>query len=46
MEKTKESVEVSPIVIEGYKVTVRVTEKTFSLTDILDDLLGKQLEKI
>ena len=46
MEKTKESIEMSPIVIEGYKVTVKVTEKALSLTDLLDDLLGKQLEKI
>lgn len=34
------------IVIDGYKVTIRVTDKPLSLTDILDDLLGRQLEKI
>ncbi|CYT69338.1 MULTISPECIES: hypothetical protein [Streptococcus] len=36
----------SQVVIEGYKVTVKVTDKPLSLTDILDDLLGRKLEKI
>ncbi|WP_162012450.1 hypothetical protein [Streptococcus sp. S784/96/1] len=38
--------EKTTVMIEGYKVTVQVTEKPLSLTDILDDLLGRKLEKI
>lgn len=34
------------VVIEGYKVTVQVTNKSLSLKDILDDLLGLEIEKI
>lgn len=46
MEKTKTGVELPQVVIDGYKITVQVTDKPLSLTDILDDLLGQQLEKI
>ncbi|EHG13624.1 hypothetical protein ACLMK5_07050 [Streptococcus anginosus] len=46
MEKTSTGAELSPISIEGYKVRVKITDKPLSLTDILDDLLGRQLEKI
>ncbi|WP_367007364.1 hypothetical protein ABZ559_04495 [Streptococcus sp. ZY19097] len=46
MEKSSKGVESSQIMIEGYKVTVKVTDKPLSLTEILDDLLGRQLEKI
>ncbi|HEL1633666.1 hypothetical protein [Streptococcus suis] len=46
MTKTTTEKETSQVVIEGYKVTVKVTDKPLCLTDILDDLLGKKLEKI
>ncbi|HEL1595179.1 TPA: hypothetical protein U0560_000543 [Streptococcus suis] len=46
MEKTQTGAELPQVVIEGYKVTVQVTNKPLSLMDILDDLLGRQLEKI
>ncbi|MDX4992541.1 hypothetical protein SHY80_08035 [Streptococcus suis] len=46
MEKIQTGAELSQIVIEGYKVTVQVSDQPLSLTDILDDLLGRQLEKI
>ncbi|EPU07605.1 hypothetical protein BBP08_11295 [Streptococcus agalactiae] len=46
MEKTQTGAELPQVMIEGYKVTVRVTDKPLSLTDILDDLLGRKLEKI
>lgn len=46
MEKTSTGAELPQILIEGYKVTVKVADKPLSLTDILDDLLGRQLEKI
>ncbi|HEL1701852.1 TPA: hypothetical protein TXT45_000422 [Streptococcus suis] len=46
MEKTRTGAELPQVVIEGYKVTVQVTNKSLSLTDILDDLLGRQIEKI
>lgn len=46
MTKTTTGKETSQAVIEGYKVTVKVTDKPLSLTDILDDLLGQKLEKI
>ncbi|HEM5159465.1 TPA: hypothetical protein U1362_001273 [Streptococcus suis] len=46
MEKIQTGVELPQIVIEGYKVTVQVSDQPLSLTDVLDDLLGRQLEKI
>ena len=46
MEKTQTGADLPQVVIEGYKVTVRVTDKPLSLTDVLDDLLRRQLEKI
>ncbi|MFA9493773.1 hypothetical protein [Streptococcus sp. E17BB] len=46
MEKTQTGADLPQVVIEGYKVTVQVTNKSLSLTDILDDLLGRKLEKI
>ena len=46
MTKTTTGKETSQVVIEGYKVTVKVTDQPLSLTDILDDLLGRKLEKI
>ena len=46
MKKTKTGADSPQVVIEGYKVTVQVTNKSLSLTDILDDLLGRKLEKI
>ncbi|MFS9191428.1 hypothetical protein QM823_09840 [Streptococcus parasanguinis] len=46
MTKTTIGKETSQVVIEGYKVTVKITDKPLSLTDILDDLLGRKLEKI
>ncbi|AXJ13281.1 hypothetical protein [Streptococcus pluranimalium] len=46
MEKTQTGAELPQVMIEGYKVTVRVTDKPLNLTDLLDDLLGRRLEKI
>ena len=46
MKKTSMGVESPQIMIDGYKVTVKVTDKPLSFSDILDDLLGRQLEKI
>ncbi|HFQ7505617.1 TPA: hypothetical protein ACHS06_000221 [Streptococcus agalactiae] len=46
MEKTQTGVDLPQVVIEGYKVTVQVTNKSLNLTDILDDLLGRKIEKI
>ncbi|HFU4025286.1 TPA: hypothetical protein ACGO0F_000979 [Streptococcus suis] len=46
MEKRQTGAELPQIVIEGYKVTVQVSDQPLSLTDVLDDLLGRQLEKI
>lgn len=46
MKKTQTGADLPQVVIEGYKVTVQVTNKSLSLTDILDDLLGRKLEKI
>ena len=46
MEKIQTGTELPQIVIEGYKVTVQVSDQPLSLTDVLDDLLGRQLEKI
>ena len=46
MTKTTTGKDTSQVVIEGYKVTVKVTDKSVNLTDILDDLLGQKLEKI
>ncbi|HEK9988242.1 TPA: hypothetical protein TUR75_001137 [Streptococcus equi subsp. zooepidemicus] len=46
MEKTQTGAELPQIVIEGYKVTVQVTDKPLKITEVLDDLLGRQLEKI
>ena len=46
MEKIQTGAESPQIVIEGYKVTVQVSDQPISLTDVLDDLLGRQLEKI
>ncbi|MEW4353550.1 hypothetical protein AB1I63_01430 [Streptococcus pneumoniae] len=46
MRETESSSETPHVMIEGYKVTVQVTDKQLSLTDILDDLLGRKLEKI
>ena len=46
MEKRQIGADLPQVVIEGYKVTVRVTDKQLRLTDILDDLLGRKLEKI
>ncbi|HHT7827400.1 hypothetical protein [Streptococcus suis] len=46
MEKTRIGAELPQIVIEGYKVTVQVSDQPLSLTDVLDDLLGRQIEKI
>ncbi len=46
MEKTQTGADLQQIVIEGYKVTVQVSDQPLSLTDVLDDLLGRQLEKI
>ena len=46
MEKTQTGEELPQVMIEGYKVTVRVTDKPLKITDVLDDLLGRQLEKI
>ncbi|HFI0667508.1 MAG: hypothetical protein WAV75_05985 [Streptococcus suis] len=46
MSKTIKSVEKPTMEIEGYKVTIRVTDKTLNLAEVLDDLLGRKLEKI
>ncbi|MFA9467315.1 hypothetical protein [Streptococcus sp. E24BD] len=46
MEKIQTGAELPQIVIEGYKITVQVSDQPISLTDILDDLLGSHLEKI
>ena len=46
MEKTQTGAALPQVVIEGYKVTVQVSDKSLSLTDVLDDLLGRKLEKI
>lgn len=46
MRKTKSGGETPHVMIEGYKVTIQVTDKSLSLTSILDDLLGRKLEKI
>ncbi|WP_032504867.1 hypothetical protein [Streptococcus suis] len=46
MKKNQTGADLPQVVIEGYKVTVRVTGKPLSLTDILDDLLGRKVEKI
>ena len=46
MEKTQTGAALPQVVIEGYKVTVQVADKSLSLTDVLDDLLGRKLEKI
>ena len=46
MEKIQTGAELPHIVIEGYKVTVQVSDQPLSLTDVLDDLLGRQLKKI
>ena len=46
MEKTNTDASLPKVVIEGYKVTIQVTDQPLSLTDILDDLLGQKLEKI
>lgn len=46
MKKTRTGADLPQVVIEGYKVTVRVTDKPLNLTDLLDDLLGRRLEKI
>lgn len=46
MEKTQTGAELPQVMIEGYKVTVRVTDKPLKITEVLDDLLGRQLEKI
>lgn len=46
MEKTQTCAELPQVMIEGYKVTVRVTDKPLKITEVLDDLLGRQLEKI
>lgn len=46
MEKIKKDKEKPIVVIDGYKVTIQVTDKPLSLIDVLDDLLGRQLEKI
>ncbi|HEM3695045.1 TPA: hypothetical protein ACGO8N_000047 [Streptococcus suis] len=46
MEKIQTAAELPQIVIEGYKVTIQVSDQPLSLTDVLDDLLGRQLEKI
>ncbi|MEG3324818.1 hypothetical protein [Streptococcus suis] len=45
MEKIQSDADLPQVVIEGYKVTVRVTDKPLNLKDLLDDLLGRQLEK-
>lgn len=45
MKKRQTGADLPQVVIESYKVTVQVTNKSLSLTDILDDLLGRQLEK-
>ena len=46
MSKTIKSVEKPTMEIEGYKVTIRVTDKTLNLAEVLDDLLGRKLEKV
>ncbi|HEM3208133.1 hypothetical protein [Streptococcus suis] len=46
MEKIQTGAELPQIVIEGYKVTVQVSDQPLSLIDVLDDLLGRQIEKI
>ena len=46
MEKTQTGAELPQVMIEGYKVTVRVTDKPLQITEVLDDLLGRKLEKI
>lgn len=46
MKKTQTGAVLPQVVIEGYKVSVQVTNRSLSLTDILDDLLGRKLEKI
>ncbi|HEO8062839.1 TPA: hypothetical protein VBN90_000275 [Streptococcus agalactiae] len=46
MEKTQAGAELPQVMIEDYKVTVRVTDKPLKITEVLDDLLGRQLEKI
>ncbi|HEL2576341.1 TPA: hypothetical protein TZ704_001508 [Streptococcus suis] len=46
MEKIQTGAELPQIVIEGFKITVQVSDQPLSLTDVLDDLLGRQLEKI
>lgn len=46
MEKIQTGAELPQIVIEGYKVRVQVSDQRLSITDVLDDLLGRQIEKI
>lgn len=46
MEKRQTGAELPQIVIEGYKVRVQVSDQPISLTDVLDNLLGRRLEKI
>ena len=46
MKKIKKDEEAPTVMIEGYRVTIQVTDNPLSLIDILDDLLGRQLEKI
>ena len=46
MEKIQTGAELPQVMIEGYKVTVRVTDKPLQITEVLDDLLGRKLEKI
>ncbi|HEL1839847.1 TPA: hypothetical protein T7O95_001190 [Streptococcus suis] len=46
MKKIHTGAELPQVMIEGYKVTVRVTDKPLKITEVLDDLLGRKLEKI
>ncbi|HEK9983842.1 hypothetical protein KUG02_06510 [Streptococcus equi subsp. zooepidemicus] len=46
MEKIQTGADLPRVVIEDYKVTIRVSDKPLSLTEVLDDLLGRKLEKI
>ncbi|HFU4499434.1 TPA: hypothetical protein ACGPBG_001626 [Streptococcus suis] len=46
MEKNQKEASLPQVVIQGYKVKVQVTDRTLNLTEVLDDLLGRHLEKI
>lgn len=46
IEKNQKEASLPQVVIQGYKVKVQVTDRTLNLTEVLDDLLGRHLEKI